>query len=99
MYGDPFKSRIFDGNDTWSGQLMEITDVKNHKLWKAVVKPEFKRCRYYFILHSKNQTFYMTEDSFKSEAEFKNYKGRHQDFFFPWMNSTDIIKPFPARKH
>lgn len=96
MYGDPFSSGIFGGNDIWSGSLLEMTDIKylqNHKIWQAVVKPPFKRCRYYFILHSKNETFYMLEDSFKSPEEFKAYKGRRQDFFFPWMNSSDIIKP------
>lgn len=96
MYGDPFESGLFGGEDSWSGQLIEMGDVKKlqyHLLWKAVVKPEFKRCRYFFILHSKNETFYMTEDSFMTEKQFKEYKGRRQDFFFPWMNPADIIKP------
>ena len=96
MYGDPFMSGIFGGNDSWSGEVTELTDKKNlqnHIMWQTVVKPKFKRCRYYFILHSKNEIYYFTEDGFRTEVEFKAYKGRRQDFFFPWMNPTDIIKP------
>ena len=40
----------------------------------------------------------MPIDDFKKACEilpkeFSNYKGRRQDYFFPWMNSIDIIKP------
>lgn len=96
MYGDPFKSGIFGGNDVWSGALIDIQDVKfleHHKVWQAIVKPEFKRCRYYFILHSGDEVIYMIEDSFRTPEEFKRYKGRRQDFFYPWINSADIVKP------
>lgn len=96
MYGDPFKNGIFGGSDNWNGTLVDITDVKYlqyHKIWQIIVTPEFKRCRYYFILHSGDEVIYMLEDSFKTLKEFKEYKGRRQDFFFPWLNSADIIKP------
>lgn len=96
MYGDPFISGIFGGNDSWSGEITELTNkmnLQNHIIWQAVVKPPFKRCRYYFILHGNNEIYYFTEDGFRKEADFKAYKGRRQDFFFPWMNSSDIIKP------
>lgn len=96
VYGDPFTCGIFGGGEGWKGDLLEITDVKNlqyHKIWQAVVKPPFKRCRYYFILHSGNETVYVLEDGFKTPDQMKNYNGRRQDFFFPWMNPTDIIKP------
>ncbi len=96
VYGDPFSCGLFGGGDGWKGDLLEITDVKNlqyHKIWQAVVKPPFKRCRYFFVLHSGNETVYVLEDGFKTPDQFKNYKGRRQDFFFPWMNKADIIKP------
>lgn len=96
MYGDPFKSGIFGGNDVWSGTLIDMQDVKfleHHKVWQAIVKPEFKRCRYYFILHSGDEVIYMIEDSFRTPEEFKRYKGRRQDFFYPWINSADVVKP------
>ncbi len=96
IYGDPFTCGIFGGGEGWKGDLLEITDVKNlqyHKIWQAIVKPPFKRCRYYFILHSGKETVYVLEDGFKTPDQMKNYNGRRQDFFFPWMNSVDIIKP------
>lgn len=96
MYGDPFKSGMFGGHDIWYGDPAVCADIKklqHNIIWKFIVKPEFKRCRYYFILHSKDEKYYMCEDIFRSEKEFKNYHGRRQDFFFPWMNSSDIIKP------
>ncbi len=96
IYGDPFKSGIFGGNDVWRGDIAKYKNViklQYNKIWKFIVKPEFKRCRYYFILHSNNEKYYMTEDAFRNEKDFKSYKGRRQDFFFPWMNSSDIIKP------
>lgn len=96
VYGDPFSCGLFGGGDGWKGDLLEITDVMNlqyHKIWQVVVKPAFKRCRYFFVLHSGSEVYYMLEDSFKTADEFKNYKGRRQDFFFPWMNKVDIIKP------
>ncbi len=96
MYGDPFSTGIFGSNDVWSGRLIDITDIKflqHHKLWQIVIESPFKRCRYYFILHSNQEVYYYIEEGIKTEAEFKSYKGRRQDFFFPWMNSSDIIKP------
>lgn len=96
MYGDPFKGGMFGGSDGWHGELAECVEIKKlqyNKVWKFIVKPEFKRCRYYFVLHCKDEKYYMCEDVFRNEQEFKSYKGRRQDFFFPWMNSSDIIKP------
>ncbi|MEE0061496.1 MAG: glycoside hydrolase family 13 protein [Acutalibacteraceae bacterium] len=96
VYGDPFMNGIFGSKDSWGGDLKEITNKKylqNHIIWQTSVKPAFKRCRYYFILHSNNEAYYFTEDGFRSKSEFKDYKGRRQDFFFPWMNPIDIIKP------
>lgn len=96
VYGDPFMNGIFGSKDSWGGDLKELTNKKqlqNHIIWQTSVKPAFKRCRYYFILHSNNEAYYFTEDGFRSKSEFKDYKGRRQDFFFPWMNPIDIIKP------
>lgn len=96
VYGDPFTCGLFGSGGGWKGDLLEITDVKYlqyHKVWQAVVKPPFKRCRYYFVLHSGDETVYVMENGFKTPEEMKNYKGRRQDFFFPWMNGVDVIKP------
>lgn len=96
FYGDPFKSGLMGSFNSWQGTKEEIkscTKLKYNKFWSITVTPEFKRCRYYFMLVSDNEAYYMLEDGFKSEEEMKNYKGRRQDFFFPWMNPADINKP------
>lgn len=96
FYGDPFKSGIMGGSENWSGIKKEITSftkLKYNKFWSITITPEFKRCRYYFLLISENEAYYMLEDGFKSEEKMKSYKGRRQDFFFPWMNTADINKP------
>ncbi len=96
VYGDPFMNGIFGSKDSWGGNPIELVDKKhlqNHIIWQTTVKPEFKRCRYYFILYNNSEIYYFTEDGIRSKSEFKSYKGRRQDFFFPWMNQADIIKP------
>ena len=96
VWGDPFNCGLFGGDVSWDGTHIDMTNVftlQNHKIWQSIVEPKYKRCRYYFIIHSGEETFYMFEDGFKTFEEFSDYKGRRQDYFFPWMNSTDIIKP------
>ena len=96
VWGDPFDWGMFGGEASWDGKHTNMTNtltLQNHKIWQSIVEPKYKRCRYYFILHSGKETFYMFEDGFKTFEEFKAYKGRRQDYFFPWMNSKDIIKP------
>ncbi len=96
VWGDPFEWGLFGSGGSWNGEHVEMTntlDLQCHKIWQSVVSPKYKRCRYYFILHSKNETFYMFEDGFKNPEEFESYKGRRQDFFFPWINGSDIVNP------
>ena len=96
VWGDPFNCGLFGGDVSWDGTHIDMTNIftlQNHKIWQSIVEPKYKRCRYYFIIHSGEETFYMFEDGFKTFEEFSDYKGRRQDYFFPWMNSTDIIKP------
>ena len=96
VWGDPFDCGMFGAGSSWDGTHIDMTNIlnlQNHKIWQSVVEPRYKRCRYYFVLHSGSETFYMFEDGFKTFEEFKNYSGRRQDYFFPWINSKDIIKP------
>ena len=96
VWGDPFSSGLFGSDSGWEGEhvLMENTAcLSQHKIWQAVVKPKFKRCRYYFIVKTPAETVYFIESGFRTIKEFRSYKGRRQDFFFPWMNEADIIKP------
>ena len=96
VWGDPFEWGMFGSGGSWEGKHIQMTNaftLKNHRIWQSIVAPAFKRCRYYFIVHSKNETYYVFEDGLKTESEMKNYKGRRQDFFFPWINCSDIVKP------
>lgn len=92
-YGDPYSAGIMGGSQHWEGTPAAMTDflpLAHHKLWQITVKPEFKRCKYYFALYCGNEEYFMFEDGFKSGEELKKYNGRLQYFFYPWMNSADI---------
>ncbi len=96
VWGDPFAGGILGGNWEWKGIRTEITEVKELQKflwWTIVVKPEFKRCRYYFELHAGDGVFYCCEDGFYTEAEFKALPFNLSCFTFPWMNPADICMP------
>lgn len=96
VWGDPFESGIFGSDSNWKGELLEMENsarLRYHKVWRAVVVPRFKRCRYFFILHAPGEVFYYIESGFETKESFAAYNGRRQDFFFPWMNPADIIRP------
>ncbi|MDE7436340.1 MAG: glycoside hydrolase family 13 protein [Lachnospiraceae bacterium] len=92
-YGDPFQSGIMGGNEKWSGMRQDITDcvrLSSQKLWSIVVEPRFHRCKYFFVLHDKEEVLYYFEDGCFCEEQL-NIPGRvEQCFFFPWMNPSDI---------
>lgn len=92
-YGDPFQSGILGGKEMWKGERIEIPFKKRlkHQIWwTTTVRPEFKRCRYYFELQSKTETYYYLEDGFYTEEHLHNGKGMLQYFTFPWINPRDI---------
>ena len=96
VWGDPFEAGLFGSDTGWDGEHLIMTffaETDVYKIWQSEVKPKFKRCRYYFILHGADEKIYYVENGFSTEQQFKTYKGRRQDFFFPWMNPSDIIKP------
>jgi glycosidase len=96
VWGDPFTGGILGGNWEWKGTRTEITEVKvlqKFLWWTIVVKPEFKRCRYYFELHAADGIFYCCEDGFYTEQEFKKLPFNLSCFTFPWMNPADICMP------
>lgn len=93
IYGDPFSGGIMGGDWKWNGHPVEMSEKKQlqyHFLWTAIVKPEFKRCKYYFELYSNNEKYIFLEDGFYTEEEFLKLKGTIMCFMFPWMNSIDI---------
>lgn len=93
-YGDPFAAGILGGNEAWDGVREEIPFKKrlqNHIWWTTTVKPEFKRCRYYFeLITVEDEVWFYAENGFYDEKHKKLYGGMMQFFTFPWMNPADI---------
>lgn len=93
QWGDPFSAGILGGNEVWSGEEIEIVDVKKlayHQLWKIVVKPPYKRCKYCFKLQDDVDTWVYVEDEFYKEEQLKEQGKMVQYFIMPWMNESDI---------
>lgn len=94
-YSDPFMTGILGGNGKWEGKSEEIPFKKRlkHQIWwTTTLKPEFKRCRYYFELVTDKETWFYFEDGFINGKQMHIEGKMLQCFTFPWMNSADINK-------
>ncbi|WP_251388726.1 glycoside hydrolase family 13 protein [Mediterraneibacter agrestimuris] len=92
-YGDPFETGILGGNEKWTGKREEICFKKRlkHQLWwTTTLKPQYKRCKYYFELHTKDEVWNYFEDGFLTEEQTKMDGRMLQCFTVPWMNPADI---------
>lgn len=93
--GDPYLAGIMGGEEKWQGKREEICfkkRLKQHLWWTTTLKPPYKRCKYYFELHTKTECIYYFEDGFYSEEEM-NQPGKALSYFiFPWMNGADIFR-------
>lgn len=92
-HGDPFEAGILGGNEVWNGKKEEICFKKRlkHQLWwTTTLKPEFKRCRYYFELQTEQETWYYCEDGFVTKEQLELEGKMLQSFTVPWMNPADI---------
>lgn len=92
-YGDPFEAGILGGNETWTGKRREICSFKRleHQLWWTIIlKPPYKRCKYYFELHTEKETWYYFEDGFLTEEQLHKDGRMLQYFVVPWMNPADL---------
>lgn len=92
-YGDPFLNGIMGGNERWSGERCKITEyvrLQHQKLWTITVKPEFHRCKYFFVLHCGDEELYYYEDGCFTRKQIEIPGRVEQYFFFPWMNPSDI---------
>lgn len=92
-YGDPFATGILGGEWKWEGKKEEIPYKKRlkHQLWwTTTLKPEYKRCRYYFELVTSEETWFYFEDGFIDEKQLHIEGKMLQCFTFPWMNKADI---------
>ncbi len=95
IYADPYEAGIMGGNEHWSGKKEEICfkkRLKNHIWWTTTLRPQYKRCKYYFELQSGDETIFFFEDGFYSEEEM-NQEGKTLSYFImPWMNPADVCR-------
>lgn len=94
QWGDPYEAGIMGGSENWKGKNEKITDVlelESHLWWTITLKPEYKRCKYYFILSDGSETLCLFEDGFYSPDKLNIPGKRLQYFFMPWMNSSDLF--------
>lgn len=94
VYGDPFKGKLDGGKWSWerSRADMESRRLPGALFWSATVRPEFKRCKYYFEIRADDGTWLFFEDGFyRSEGE--DVPVEASPFIFPWMNESDIVSP------
>lgn len=92
-HGDPFDAGILGGSEKWTGKREEIVYKKRlpHQLWwTTTLTPPYKRCKYYFELHTEDEVWYYFEDGFLTEEQV-NMEGRLLQYFIvPWMNPADV---------
>ena len=92
-HGDPFEAGILGGNEKWTGTREEIVFKKRlrHQIWwTTTLQPPYKRCKYYFELHTDNEVWYYFEDGFLKEEQLQMEGRMLQCFIVPWMNPADI---------
>lgn len=92
-YGDPFENGILGGAESWSGRREEIPfkkRLKNQIWWTTTLKPAFKRCKYYFELHTADEVWYYFENGFLTEEQLRMDGKILQFFTVPWMNPADV---------
>lgn len=93
-YGDPFTAGIMGSQQQWKHNRIEITqkkELREQYWWSVRVKPEFKRCRYYFELSSGNEKKIYMENGFFEVGYEKEPEMMLEFFTFPWMNPADIM--------
>ena len=92
-HGDPYDAGILGGSEKWTGKREEIVYKKRlpHQLWwTTTLTPPYKRCKYYFELHTEDEVWYYFEDGFLTEEQV-NMEGRILQYFIvPWMNPADV---------
>ncbi len=92
-YGDPYNAGIMGGEEKWYGERKPVPfkkDLSDHIWWTTTVTPQHKRCKYYFELHSKDETLFFFEDGFLTKEQMEIPGKMLQYFIFPWMNPADL---------
>ncbi len=92
-HGDPFEAGILGGNEKWTGTREEIVFKKRlrHQIWwTTTLRPPYKRCKYYFELHTEKEIWYYCEDGFLTKDQMDMEGRMLQCFTVPWMNPADV---------
>lgn len=94
--GDPFSAGIMGGAEHWEGDARISMErdgrLQDKQLWAAVVTPEYKRCKYYFVVHAGEETCYLLEDGCYTEKQLQMPEKKLQLFYFPWINPSDVAE-------
>lgn len=93
IHGDPYQAGIAGSAEKWTGVREEIfykKELKYHTWWTTTIKPEYKRCKYYFELHSGEEVLYYFEDGCLTKEQMDLPKKMLQYFIVPWMNPSDV---------
>lgn len=93
-YGDPYSAGILGGGEQWTGTPVPMERdgrLKYQQIWSVTVRPEYKRCKYYFILHAGEETVCLLEDGCYSREKMALPGKQAQYFIFPWMNPSDLF--------
>lgn len=93
IHGDPFDAGILGGNEKWNGTREEIVFKKRlpHQIWwTTTLMPPYKRCKYYFELHTDSEVWYYFEDGFLTKEQMDMPGRLLQYFIVPWMNPADV---------
>ena len=94
-WGDPFEAGILGGAERWQGRRQEITGplcLEHCLWWNVIIRPPYKRCRYYFELHQGSEIWFYGEDGFCTPEQNRREQ-RPAAFHQPWMNPADIPAP------
>ena len=92
-HGDPYEAGIMGGGERWTGKREEIVYKKRlrHQLWwTTTLKPIYKRCKYFFELHTEEEVWYYFEDGFLTKEQMEMDGRMLQCFIVPWMNPADV---------
>lgn len=65
-------------------------ELEYQKIWEISVKPDYKRCKYYFEIHAGEECVYFFEDGVYTKERMEIPGRKEQCFIFPWMNPADI---------
>lgn len=90
---DPFIHELNRKKD-WYGQKTEMEkymELDRYILWRAILKPRYKRIQYCFEIDCNNEKWMVYESKIVTPEHKKDTS--RQYFKFPWLNPSDVITP------